>query len=382
MSILNTEQHETFRQKVRAFAEKEIKPLAAQLDENETFSVELAKKMGQAGLFGIDIPKEYGGQGLDTLSYIIAVEELARVDSSQAATMCAHNSLGLAPLYNFGTEEQRQKYVPSLTSGDGLWAFGLTEVNAGSDAQGVETIAEENGDHWLINGSKRYITNGSNELMKGITVLAVTNGENGKKRFSTILVDRDSEGFETKRMLGKMMWRASDTAEIKFNNIKAPKEQLLGKKDKGLGQMLKTLDSGRLSIAAMGLGLAQGAFEMAMEYSKKRVQFGKAIAEYQATSFKLADMALKLELGRNTLYNACELKDAGKPFGKEAAMAKLYCSDIAKEISDEAIQIFSGQGLLKSSTIERFYRDQRILQIGEGTSEILRIVISKHLGLV
>ncbi|WP_430817158.1 acyl-CoA dehydrogenase family protein [Carboxylicivirga sp. RSCT41] len=382
MSILNTEQHETFRQKVRAFAEKEIKPLASQLDENETFSVELAKKMGQEGLFGIDIPKEYGGQGMDTLSYIIAVEELARVDSSQAATMCAHNSLGLAPLYNFGTEEQRQKYVPMLTSGEGLWAFGLTEVNAGSDAQGVETIAEENGDHWLINGSKRYITNGSNELMKGVTVLAVTNGENGKKRFSTILVDRDSEGFQTKRMLGKMMWRASDTAELKFTNIKAPKEQLLGKKDKGLGQMLKTLDSGRLSIAAMGLGLAQGAFEMAMEYSKKRVQFGKAIAEYQATSFKLADMALKLELGRNTLYNACKLKDAGKPFGKEAAMAKLYCSDIAKEISDEAIQIFSGQGLLKSSAIERFYRDQRILQIGEGTSEILRIVISKHLGLV
>ncbi|MCU4155591.1 acyl-CoA dehydrogenase family protein [Carboxylicivirga sp. A043] len=382
MSILSTEQHEAFRQKVRAFAEKEIKPLAAQLDENETFSVELTQKMGQAGLLGIDIPKEYGGQGMDTLSYIIAVEELARVDSSQAATMCAHNSLGLAPIFNFGTEEQRQKYIPMLTSGEGLWAFGLTEVNAGSDAQGVETIAKENGDYWIINGSKRYITNGSNELMKGITVLAVTNEENGKKRFSTILVDRDSKGFETKRMLGKMMWRASDTAELKFSNIKAPKENLLGKKDKGLGQMLKTLDSGRLSIAAMGLGLAQGAFEMALEYSKKRVQFGKAISEYQSTSFKLADMALKLELARNTLYNACELKDTGKPFSKEAAMAKLYCSDIAKEISDEAVQIFSGQGLLKSSPIERFYRDQRILQIGEGTSEILRIVIGKHLGLV
>lgn len=382
MSILSTKEHEAFRQEVRAFAEKEIKPMAAQLDEDETFSVELSRKMGQAGLYGIDIPKEHGGQGKDTLSYIIAVEELARVDSSQAATMAAHNSLGLSPVYQFGTEEQRQKYVPLLTSGEGLWAFGLTEVMAGSDAQGVETRAEDKGDHWLINGSKRYITNGSNELMKGTTVLAVTNDENGKKRFSTILVDSDSEGFETKRILGKMMWRASDTAELKFSNIKVKKDQLLGKQDKGLGQMLKTLDSGRLSIAAMGLGLAQGAYEMALDYAQKREQFGQTIASNQVIAFKLADMAMKLELARNTLYNACALKDAGQPFGKEAAMAKLYCSDIAKEIADEAIQIFSGQGLLKSSAIERFYRDQRILQIGEGTSEILRIVISKHLGLV
>ncbi len=382
MSILSTKEHEAFRQEVRAFAEKEIKPMAAQLDEDETFSVELSRKMGQAGLYGIDIPKEHGGQGKDTLSYIIAVEELARVDSSQAATMAAHNSLGLSPVYQFGTDEQRQKYVPLLTSGEGLWAFGLTEVMAGSDAQGVETRAEDKGDHWLINGSKRYITNGSNELMKGTTVLAVTNDENGKKRFSTILVDRDSEGFETRRILGKMMWRASDTAELNFSNIKVKKDQLLGKQDKGLGQMLKTLDSGRLSIAAMGLGLAQGAYEMALDYAQKREQFGQTIASNQVIAFKLADMAMKLELARNTLYNACALKDAGQPFGKEAAMAKLYCSDIAKEIADEAIQIFSGQGLLKSSAIERFYRDQRILQIGEGTSEILHIVISKHLGLV
>ena len=381
MSILCTEQHENFRLKVRAFAEKEIKPIAAQLDEDEIFSVNLTKKMGQAGLFGIDIPTEYGGQGLDTLSYIIAVEELARIDGSQAATMAAHNSLGLAPIYHFGTKEQRNKYVPLLTSGEGLWAFGLTEATAGSDAQGVQTIADKNKDHWLINGSKRYITNGSNPLMKGITVLAITNEENGKKRFSTLLVDRNTDGLKTQRMLGKMMWRASDTAEITLDNVQTPKEKLLGKEDKGLGQMLKTLDSGRLSIAAMGLGLAQGAFEMALAYSKEREQFGKPISHYQSISFKLADMALKLDLARNTLYNACALKDVNKSFGKEAAMSKLYCSEIAKEIADEAVQIFSGQGLLKSSPIERFYRDQRILQIGEGTSEILRIVISKHLGL-
>jgi len=381
MSILSTEQHEELRQKVRLFAEKEIKPIAAQLDDDEDFSIDLTKKMGQAGLFGIDLPTSYGGQGLDTLSYIIAVEELARVDGSQAATMAAHNSLGLAPIFHFGTEEQRQKYVPLLTSGEALWAFGLTEVTAGSDAQGVQTIASKNGDHWLVNGTKRYITNGSNELMKGLTVLAVTDDADGKKRFSTILVDRNTAGFKTKRMLGKMMWRASDTAEITLEDVRADETNLLGRENKGLGQMLKTLDSGRLSIAAMGLGLAQGAFEMALEYAQEREQFGKPISHYQVTSFKLADMAMKLELARNTLYNACALKDAGKSFGKEAAMAKLYCSDIAKEIADEAVQIFSGQGLLKSSPIERFYRDQRILQIGEGTSEILRIVIGKHLGL-
>ncbi len=381
MSILATESHEAFRQEVRNFVEKEIKPIAPQLDENETFSIDLTRKMGQAGLFGIDVPKKYGGRELDTLSYIIAVEEISRVDGSQGATMAAHNSLGLAPIYHFGTEEQRQKYIPQLTSGEGLWAFGLTEETAGSDAKGVQTVAEENSDHWLINGTKRYITNGSNELMKGMTVLALTSDEEGKKRFSTILVDRNSDGFSTERMLGKMMWRASDTAEIKLENIKAPKENLLGETGRGLGQMLKTLDSGRLSIAAMGLGLAQGAFEMAVAYSQERVQFGEKISAFQTTQFKLADMALKIELARNTLYNACALKDKGLPFGKEAAMSKLYCSDIAKEVSDEAVQIFSGQGLFKSNDIERFYRDQRILQIGEGTSEILRMVISKHLGL-
>jgi len=381
MSILCTEQHEIFRNKVRHFAEKEIKPIAAQLDEKETFSVDLTKKMGQAGLFGIDIPQKYGGQGLDTLSYIIAVEELARVDGSQAATMAAHNSLGLAPIFLFGNEEQRKSYLPWLTSGEALWAFGLTELAAGSDAQGVQSIAVENSDHWLVNGKKRYITNGSNQLMKGITVLAITNEENGKKHFSTILVNRELEGVSTHRMLGKMMWRASDTAEVKLNNVKTPKDNLLGAQGKGLAQMLKTLDSGRLSIAAMGLGLAQGAYEMAMSYAQEREQFGKPLAQNQVISFKLADMAMKLELARNTLYNACALKHSGRPFGKEAAMSKLYCSEIAKEVADEAVQIFSGQGLLKSSPIERFYRDQRILQIGEGTSEILRIVIGKHLGL-
>ena len=381
MSILTNSNHEAYRLKIRKFAEEEIKPKAAGLDEDETFSIELTKAMGQFGLFGINVSKKYGGQGLDALSYIIAVEELARIDGSQAVTIAAHNSLGIAPIDMFGTEEQKQKYLPALCSGEALWAFGLTEVNAGSDARGVETVASLSGDKWIINGEKRYITNGSSDMVKGYTLLCLTGEEDGKQQFSTILVDKDTPGVSAQRMLGKMMWRASDTAQITFNNVHVPKENLLGAEGKGLSSMLQTLDSGRLSIAAMGLGLAQGAYEMAKAYASERKQFGKSIDQFQSVSFSLADMALKIELARNTLYNACSLKDAGKPFGKEAAMAKLYCSEIAKEVSDQAIQIFGGAGLFKNNDIERFYRDQRILQIGEGTSDILRMVIARHLGI-
>ncbi|WP_430936384.1 acyl-CoA dehydrogenase family protein [Saccharicrinis sp. 156] len=372
---------EELRKKVRGFAEAEIKPLAQELDANETFSVDITKKMGQQGLFGIDIPKAYGGQGMDTLSYIIAVEEIARVDGSQAATLAAHNSLGASPIYNFGTEEQKKSLLPDLLNGNKLWAFGLTETTAGSDARGVETFATKINGGWRINGSKRYITNGSNELMGGITVLAKTGENNGKPTYSTFIIKRDTPGFSAKRTLGKMMWRASDTAEIKFNDCQVKDGDLLGTNDKGLSQMLKTLDSGRLSIAAMGLGLAQGAFEMALAYAKKREQFGKNISGFQAVQFKLADMDLKIELARNLLYKACWLKDHQQPFGKEAAMAKLYCSEVAAEVSDEGVQIFAGAGLFKNQDIERFYRDHRILRIGEGTTEILKLVISRSLGV-
>jgi alkylation response protein AidB-like acyl-CoA dehydrogenase len=381
MSPFLNNEHDNWRLEVRQFAETEIKPIAAQLDENETFSTQLVQKMGKAGLLGIDIPTQYGGKGLDTLSYIIAVEELARVDGSQAVTMAAHNSLGMAPIYLFGSEEQKQKLLPSLCSGDAMWAFGLTEVNAGSDAKGVDTVANHVDNHWVINGTKRYITNGSNQLLKGMTVLAITGHEEHEKKFSTILIERDTPGYSTERMFGKMMWRASDTAQIELKNVKVPYSNLLGEKNKGLRNMLKTLDSGRLSIAAMGLGLAQGAFEMALAYSNERKQFGKEINRFQVIAFKLSDMALKLELARNTLYKACWLKDNNQPFGKEAAMAKLYCGQIAKEIADEAVQIFGGAGLFKSNDIERFYRDQRILQIGEGTTEILQLVIARYLGI-
>lgn len=367
-----------YRTRIREFAEKEVKPVAIELDKKEKFSVELAKKMGEAGLFGITMPKELGGQGLDYLSYIIAIEEIARVDSSPAATIAAHNSLGLTPIYTFGTEVQKQKFIPGLCTGDQLWAFGLTEVNAGSDAKGVETTAVLENGQWVINGSKMFITNAASDIASGITNLAITGMNAENKELTAILTPRDTPGYITVPMNDKMMWRSADNAIMTFKDVRVPEENILGNRGEGIKIMLSTLDGGRLSIAAMGLGLAQGAYEMALAHSKVRKQFGKPIAEFQGIYFKLADMATKIELARNTLYKACRLKDAGLPFGKFAAMSKMYCSQIAKEVADEAVQIFGGYGLMRENHVERFYRDQRLLQIGEGTSEILKMVISRY----
>ncbi|GAO31607.1 acyl-CoA dehydrogenase family protein [Geofilum rubicundum] len=381
MDPLLNEKHEKLRREIREFAEQVIAPEAARLDEEEAFSVELTKKMGDAGIFGINIPQQYGGKGLDTLSYIIAVEELSRVDSSQAATVVAHNSLGLVPILDYGTQEQKDKYLPQLTTGEKLWAFGLTEENAGSDARGTETTAVREGNEWVINGSKRYITNASTPITLGVTLQVMTQTGSGQPKLTTLLVEKGTPGFETQRMLGKMMWRAADTARIYLNDCRVPLDNLLGEEGQGARYMLKTLDGGRLSVAAMGLGLAQGAFEMAVKHAGQRKQFGKPIGRNQAISFKLADMDMKLELARNTLYKACWLKDNGQPYSREAAIAKLYTSEIAREVADEAVQVFGGSGLFKDNPIERFYRDQRLLQIGEGTSEILRLVISRGLGV-
>lgn len=378
MDELLDKKYVEYRMKVRQFAESEIKPVAIELDRKEEFSVELAKKMGKAGLFGITMPKELGGQGLDYLSYIIAIEEVARVDSSPAATIAAHNSLGLTPIYTYGTPEQKKKWIPALCTGEKLWAFGLTERNAGSDAKGVETTAELVEGEWLINGSKMFITNAASEIASGITNLAITGTNGDKKELTAILTPRETPGYITVPMKDKLMWRSADNAIMTFENCRVPEENILGERGQGFKIMLSTLDGGRLSIAAMGLGLAQGAYEMALEYSKKRKQFGKPLSEFQGIYFKLAEMATKIELARNTLYNACRIKDAGLPFGKQAAMSKLYCSQIAKEVADEAIQIFGGYGLLRENHVERFYRDQRLLQIGEGTSEILKMVISRY----
>jgi alkylation response protein AidB-like acyl-CoA dehydrogenase len=378
MNFELSEEQQMIRETVRDFAEREIKPVAKELDEKAEFSNDITARMGELGLFGMTLPEEYGGQGLDTLSYIIAVEELARIDGSQAATLAAHNSLGVGPLFYYGTKEQKQKYLPQLCTGKALWGFGLTEPNAGSDSRGSKTTARLEGDEWVIEGSKIFITNGSADINIGSTVQAVSGEENGKKVFSTIIVDKGTPGFKQVSMHGKMMWRASNTAELYFDDCRVPKENLLGEVGQGSKIMLQTLDNGRLSIAAMGLGLAQGAFELARDYGNERKQFGKTINSFQVNAFKLADMALKIELARNLLYKACWLKDAGKPFAKESAMSKLYCSEIAKEVADEAVQIHGGYGLMKDYDIERHYRDQRLLQIGEGTSEIQRLVISRY----
>ncbi len=375
-----TEEQQFIRESVRDFAEREIKPIAKELDDKQQFSVELTKKMGEIGLFGMVIPEEYGGQGLDYVSYIIAVEELARVDASQAATIAAHNSLGVNPLYYFGNEEQKKQYIPQLCTGEALWGFGLTEADAGSDSRATKTNAKLENGEWIINGSKIFITNASAEISIGSSVQVVSGEKDGKKEFSAIIVPQDTPGFTQKSMHDKMMWRASNTAELYFDECKVPEEYLLGKRGQGSKIMLNTLDHGRLSIAAMGLGCAQGAYEAALQYSQERVQFGKPICKQQIIAFKLADMALKIELGRNLLYKACWLRDNDQPFAKEAAMSKLYCAEIAKEVADEAVQVHGGYGLMKDYDVERFYRDQRLLQIGEGTSEIQRLVISRYIG--
>ncbi len=380
-SPILTEAHEELRQQVREFAENEVKPVAAALDEDEVFSTELTARMGEMGFFGIQVPSELGGQGLDTLSYIIIVEELARVDSSQAATVAAVNSLAIAPIFKYGTEEQKKRLIPPLCAGKMTWAFGLTEENAGSDAMGSETTARLQDGYWVINGAKMHITNSASEISGGVTLQAVTGENKGRKKLSTIIVERGTPGFTVERMTGKMMWRASDTGRLYFNNCKVPESNLLGEEGQGGRIMLNTLDSGRLSIAAIGLGLARGAMEASIEHAKNRVQFGKPISKFQAIGFKLADMDMKIELAKNTLYNACWRKDNNMQFAREAAISKLYTSEIAREIADEAVQIHGATGLFKPHPVERFYRDQRLLQIGEGTSEILRLVISRYLGL-
>jgi alkylation response protein AidB-like acyl-CoA dehydrogenase len=375
-----SEEHKMIRETVREFAEREIKPVAQELDEKAEFSYPLTKRMGELGLFGMYLPEKYGGQGSDTLSYILAVEELARVDGSQAATLAAHNSLGIGPLYYFGTDEQRKKYLPQLCTGEALWSFGLTEPGAGSDSRASKTTVELVGDEWVINGSKIFITNGASNINIGCTVQAVSTMPDGSKTFTTVIVDSETPGFKRAAMHNKMMWRASDTAELFFDDCRVPKENLLGTVGQGSKIMLTTLDAGRLSIAAMGLGAAQGAYELALSYAKERKQFGQPISKFQINAFKLADMAMKIELARNLLYKACWLKDEGRAYGLEAAMSKLYCSEIAKEVADEAVQIHGGYGLMKDYAVERFYRDQRLLQIGEGTSEIQRLVISRYIG--
>lgn len=374
-------EQEILRNSVRDFAEKEIKPVAGELDEKEDFSYDTMQKMADLGLFGMFVSEKYGGQGMDYVSYIIATEEIARVDGSHAATVAAGNSLGIGPLYYFGSEEQKTKYLPKLCSGETLWGFGLTEPDAGSDAGNSKTTAVDDGKEWVINGSKIFITNASTQITAGVTVLCRSGErEDGRPELSCILVEQGTPGYETREMHGKMMWRASNTSELYFDDCRIPKENLLGPRGHGFHQMMQTLDGGRLSIGAMGLGGAQGCFDLALKYSNERVQFGKPISNFQVNAFKLADMALEIECARLLLYKACWLRDNDKPFSKEAAMAKLNCSEVMYRCANHAVQLHGGYGLMKEYDVERFYRDQKLLEIGEGTSEVQRIVISRLVG--
>ncbi|MDX2094479.1 MAG: acyl-CoA dehydrogenase family protein [Alphaproteobacteria bacterium] len=375
------EMHQMLRDTVRKFAESEIAPVARALDEKGEFSESLTRKMGELGLFGIIVPEEYGGHGMDYLAYAVVCEEIARIDGSQAATITAHNSLGISPLYYFGNAAQRKKYLPQLCTGEKLWAFGLTEPGAGSDSRGSKTTAKKVDGGWVINGAKIFITNGATRMNAGVTVQAVTGSKGeGKPELSCFIVEAGSKGFTARAMHGKLMWRASDTSELYFDDVFVPDENLLGKQGDGSKQMLATLDRGKLGIAAMGVGCAQGAYEKALAYAKERRQFNQPIARFQSIAFALADMHMKIELARTYLYKACWLADTGKPFTKEAAMAKLYSSEIAGEVSDMAVQIHGGYGLMEEYDVARFWRDHRLLRIGEGTSEIQRLIISRLIG--
>mgnify|MGYP005831213093 FL=1 len=374
------EEQISLRETVRRFAEEVIRPKVKELDEKEEFSYEITQQMSEMGFLGAFIPEEYGGSALDYVSYIIVVEELARIDGSQAATVAAHNSLGVGPIYYFGNEQQKKKYLPQLAGGK-LWGFGLTEPEAGSDAGNTKTRAVRDGNDWIINGSKIFITNASTDITLGSTILAVTGErEDGKKEFTCFLVENDTKGFTQKKMTGKMMWRSSNTSELILEDCRVPSENILGKIGDGFKQMLSTLDNGRLSIAAMGLGLAQGAFDYALKYAKERKTFGNPISTYQINAFKLADIDMGIELARNYLYDICRRLDRNERITKESAICKLYCSELAHMAANHCVQLLGGYGLMKEYDAERYYRDQKLLEIGEGTSEIQRLVISRAIG--
>ncbi len=373
---------ELTRKVVREFAEKEIAPVAQELDDKEEFSYDLTRKMGELDFFGPFVSEEYGGSEVGYLNYIITVEEVARIDGSQAATIAAANSLGIAPIYYFGNEEQKRKWLPDLCKGKILASFGLTEPDAGSDAGASQTTAVLDGNEWVINGSKIFITNSATD-MSAVCVVQCLTGDlgGGKQERSCILVENGTRGFTATPMHGKLCWRSSNTGSLTFEDCRVPRENLLGERGQGFHQMLATLDGGRLSIGAMGLGGAQGSFELALSYSKKRKQFGRPIGSFQVNAFKLADMATEIEMARLLLYKACWLMDNNKLTSMYAAMAKLVCSETYYRAANHAVQLHGGYGLMKDYPAERHYRNQKLLDIGEGTSEVQRIVIARSIGV-
>ncbi|MBD8027776.1 acyl-CoA dehydrogenase [Ureibacillus sp. Re31] len=379
MNFELTKEQLMIRDMVREFAEKEIAPYARNLDETSSFRVESFKKMGELGLLGIPFPEEYGGSGGDTISYAIAVEEIGKACGGTGLSYAAAISLGASPIYYFGTEEQKQEWLVPMAQGKALGSFGLTEPNAGSDAGGTRTKAVLEGDEYVINGEKCWITNAG--YARQVIVTAVTGErEDGKKIITSIIVPTETPGVKINCNYDKMGVRASNTCEIVLENVRVPKENVLGDEKRGFSQFLSTLDGGRISIAALSVGIAQAAYEKALQYAKEREQFGTSISKFQAIQFKLADMAMEIELARNLVYKAAWLKDNKKPFGKEAAMAKLFASEMGFRVCNQAIQIHGGYGYMKEYDVERHLRDIKLMEIGEGTSEIQRLVISRLIG--
>jgi short-chain 2-methylacyl-CoA dehydrogenase len=370
-------EHELLRDTVRQFALEQVAPVAEELDREKRFPYELVAALAALGLMGMTIPEEYGGGGTDTLSYAIAVEELARIDSSVAITVAAHHSLGTLPIWLFGSEEQRRQWLPDLASGRRLGAFALTEPNAGSDAGAARTAARLDGGEWVIDGSKIFITNAGTEITACVTITART----GEDEISNLIVPNGTPGYEISPPMQKLGWRASDTRELSFQAARVPEGNLLGPRGRGLRQFLEILDGGRISVAAMGVGLAQGCYDLASAYAKERVQFGRPIASFQAVQQKLVDIATELEAARLLLYKAAREKDLGRDFARTAAMAKLFSGELSHRAANWALQIHGGYGFMDEVPISRFYRDQKILEIGEGTNEVQRMVIARHLGL-
>jgi len=372
-----SDEHELIRKTVRDFAVERVAPVAEELDREHRFPYELVAELAELGLMGLPIPEEYGGAGGDTLSYAIAIEELTRIDSSVAITVAAHTSLGTMPIFLFGSEEQKRDWLPDLASGRKLAAFGLTEPGAGSDAGATQTRAELRDGQWVVNGSKIFITNAGTDITACVTITART----GDDEISNIVVPNGTSGYVISAPMDKLGWRASDTRELSFQDCAVPEGNLLGERGRGFKQFLEILDGGRISVAAMGVGLAQGAYDLALAYAKNRKQFGRPITDFQAIQFQLADMAVEIEAGRNLVYKAAWLKDHDRPFAQEAAMAKLYTGELSNRVVNQALQIHGGYGFMDEYGISRLYRDQKVLEIGEGTNEVQRMVIAKHLGL-
>ncbi len=374
-------EQQDFQKTVRAFVDDVVRPNAERWDEEGELPMEAVKQMAELGLFGLPFPEEYGGSGADFLTLCLAIEELARVDSSLAITLEAAVGLGAMPIYRFGTEEQKQKWLPPLAAGDNLAGFGLTEPEAGSDAGGTRTTAKLEDGEWVLNGSKSFITNSGTAITSFVTATAITAQTNGRKEISAIIVPNGTAGFEVGKPYRKMGWHHSDTHELSFSDCRVPEENLLGERGRGFSNFLKILDDGRIAIAALAVGLAQGCLDESIRYANERKAFGRSIGSFQSISFMIADMATKVELARQSYYRAAWLESVGRPYKKEAAMAKLYASKIAVDSARDAVQVHGGYGYIEEFPVCRHFRDSKILEIGEGTSEVMRILIARELGL-